>query len=55
MIASGEESVQIHGGIGMTAEHAAGEYVKGIAVNELLQGLPEARNMIFRRSPGDRG
>lgn len=36
----GEESIQIHGGIGMTDELAIGDYVKRIAVNELLFGIP---------------
>ncbi|MCT4655061.1 MAG: acyl-CoA dehydrogenase [Cohaesibacter sp.] len=36
----GEESIQLHGGIGMTDELAIGDYVKRIAVNELLFGIP---------------
>ncbi len=36
----GEESIQIHGGIGMTDELAVGDYVKRINVNELLFGIP---------------
>lgn len=35
-----EESVQIHGGIGMTDELEIGDYLKRITVNEMLFGIP---------------